>query len=150
MAGQGSVQADLVLDRYLRILYLQTTGSDRSHLEWFMYIWDPKTCLHWDICPIRSSHLLTVLLPWGSFSFKPPQHTKKVLTSKQMQIETIKNTKGRNSWHDYEPISFLFLSQVITSPGSHCHLSVVCNSIFIVWILSISLRMGQENSHNFA
>ena len=40
MVGHGSMQADMVLEKELRVLYLdpQATGSELRHCEWLEHI----------------------------------------------------------------------------------------------------------------
>lgn len=74
----GGMQADMMLKRYLTVLYVaQSTGSKLYHWTWLVHIWHFKASLHSDIhkvTPTAKKNLLIVTVPLGALSFKP-SHT---------------------------------------------------------------------------
>ena len=71
-AGHGSVQADMVPEKELRVLRLnpQAMGSGLCHTRCSLSIRDLKACPHSDTLPPTRPHLLIVPLPLGAIFFQ--------------------------------------------------------------------------------
>ena len=107
--GHGDVQADMVLEKQLEVLHLdsQATGSGLRYWVWLDHIWD-KAWFHSDILPPTRVHLLLVRLPLWAIFFLSTTWYNRVLLSQWKQVPCVVSADHVTPTHEIVPSKPVF------------------------------------------